>query len=149
MLKIRSFFSFFFADTSISQSTIIVSIIVSFVLFVLLIVVVAVVCVRRERRRAAKSRRRLQALNPPSSDSVEPAIKPLDDEWEIDRGDLMLLEKIGEGFFGVVLKAKVFHRQPLESQRWMVRRSRTGTNIGGNETKSIVACKMLKGNVTF
>ena len=124
----------------------------SIVVFVLLIVVVAVFCVCRERRRAEKIRRQVVQpalpVSPPTvSDSVKP-VKPLD-EWEIDRGDLMLLERIGEGFFGVVLKAQVFHRQPLESQRWMVRRSRTGSDVSGDETKSIVACKMLKGNVTF
>ena len=87
-------------------------------------------------------------MSPPAvSDSVKPAKPP--DEWEIDRSNLMLLEKIGEGFFGVVLKAHVFHKKPSESQRWMVRRIRTGSNIDGDETKSVVACKMLKGNVTL
>ena len=50
-----------------------------------------------------------------------------DAEWEIDRENLNLLEVIGEGAFGKVLKAEAFD---LNRQ-----------NMG----KSIVAVKTLKG----
>ena len=51
-----------------------------------------------------------------------------DAEWEIDRENLKLLEVIGEGAFGKVLKAEAFG---LSRQ---------------NAGKSIVAVKTLKGN---
>ena len=64
------------------------------------------------------------------------------DDWEVSRGDLTLLERIGEGFFGVVVKAVLYHNPSnrLNTQCGPVRRQ-----SGDNEYKSIVACKMLKG----
>ena len=67
------------------------------------------------------------------------------DDWEVNLGDLTLLERIGEGFFGVVVKA-VLYRNPsnrLNMQCGVRRQS------GDNEYKSAVACKMLKGAKDF
>ena len=67
------------------------------------------------------------------------------DDWDVNLGDLTLLERIGEGFFGVVVKA-VLYRNPsnrLNMQCGVRRQS------GDNEYKSVVACKMLKGAKVF
>ena len=61
------------------------------------------------------------------------------DEWEVNSGDMTLLEKLGAGFFGVVHRAYLYHR-PSGS---LSRLARKESNSFGN--KSEVACKMLKG----
>ena len=53
---------------------------------------------------------------------------PYDEEWEISRENIRLLEVIGEGAFGKVLKADV----------------RDVTHL--NTTKTTVAVKTLKGD---
>ncbi|XP_065842985.1 uncharacterized protein [Oscarella lobularis] len=63
------------------------------------------------------------------------------DEWEISRGDLHVLEKIGEGFFGIVHKAYLYHHA-LKQQKM---RSELKRDFGNDDYKSAVACKMLKG----
>ena len=68
------------------------------------------------------------------------------DEWEISRGDLHVLEKIGEGFFGIVHKAYLYHHA-LKQQKM---RSELKRDFGNDDYKSAVACKMLKGlNILF
>ena len=91
-------------------------------------VIALVVYARRRSRRLRGS-----FLGP---DFVEPP-----DEWEVSSGDMTLLEKLGDGFFGVVHKAYLYRRP-----------SRNTAKIAANETssfgneKSVVACKMLKSN---
>lgn len=55
-------------------------------------------------------------------------VLPCDDEWEIHRENIKLLEVIGEGAFGKVLKAEAFDITRLKTN------------------KSIVAVKTLKGS---
>ena len=71
--------------------------------------------------------------SPAPKSPPDPCRRP--DEWEINHDDVMLLEKIGEGLFGVVHKAQLFHRP---SSQWKRMRHR-------NSNKSFVACKMHKG----
>ena len=68
------------------------------------------------------------------------------DEWEIEADNLNLLEILGEGFFGIVLKAEVYHHGPPVTPG-SVRPLGTLNGIGakGKMEKTIVACKMLKG----
>ena len=142
-----------------SQLSIIIPVIGGSLLFVLLIVIVAAAYVHREKRRYTQRSRVFElskykppVLTPPVFNPVNPP-----DEWELDPDDVTLLEVIGEGFFGVVLKAQVFHKP---SPRWMVRsrmnssvrsnssrrRSSRSSSVDGKQTiKSVVACKMLKG----
>ncbi|XP_065838937.1 uncharacterized protein [Oscarella lobularis] len=58
------------------------------------------------------------------------------DSWEISPQNLVLLEKLGEGFFGVVLKAE------MTKQVSTVRRSKSFR-------RKVVACKMLKPSGTY
>ncbi|XP_065842852.1 uncharacterized protein [Oscarella lobularis] len=102
---------------STSQLTTVVSVICFFVFFILLLAVFFFV--RRRRNRFEET---------------------TIDDWDVNLGDLTLLERIGEGFFGVVVKA-VLYRNPsnrLNMQCGVRRQS------GDNEYKSVVACKMLK-----
>ncbi|XP_065844670.1 uncharacterized protein [Oscarella lobularis] len=68
------------------------------------------------------------------SDFAEPS-----DEWEVNSGDMTLLEKLGGGFFGVVYKAYLYH-SPSGRMSMLARKERSSF---GDE-KSVVACKMLK-----
>ncbi|XP_065840047.1 uncharacterized protein [Oscarella lobularis] len=125
-------------DSSVPRITIIVSVISSFIFLVLTIL--SVTCIRRKQHRVAH-----QAF-----DFVQ-----LCDDWEINRGDIFLLEQIGQGAFGVVLKAHLYHlsspRSSTPSSRRSSRRSKQSSirsQLGSDpdgEEKSIVACKMLKG----
>ena len=54
------------------------------------------------------------------------------DEWEINPGNIMLLEKIGEGFFGVVREAYLYH----DTEKRLTLESRIGSDIGGVEKKN-------------
>ena len=71
-------------------------------------------------------------------DLVEPP-----DEWEVNAGDMTLLEKLGNGFFGVVHRAYLYH-SPSSSPR---RHGKAKNSLG--DQKSVVACKMLKGIPTL
>ncbi|XP_065841366.1 fibroblast growth factor receptor-like [Oscarella lobularis] len=129
------------------------------VLVVVLIVVFAVVYVRREKRRystSAGKRMQLPNYRPPMALPLfDPTPEP-PDEWEIRPEDLRLLDVMGEGFFGVVLRAEVSHRAetPLMTQKRlsmnlrrdpsMRRRSSTSRKI-----RTLVACKMLKEKGTY
>ncbi|XP_065841406.1 uncharacterized protein [Oscarella lobularis] len=129
------------------------------VLVVVLIVVFAVVYVRLEKRRystAAEKRMQLPDYRPPMALPLfDPTSEP-PDEWEIRPEDLRLLDVMGKGFFGVVLRAEVSHRAeaPLMTQKRlsmklrrdpsMRRRSSTSRKI-----RTLVACKMLKEKGTY
>lgn len=54
---------------------------------------------------------------------------PVDEDWEIERENLILGETLGEGAFGVVVKAEALNLPSLKSN-----------------AVSTVAVKMLKGN---
>ena len=71
-------------------------------------------------------------------DLVEPP-----DEWEVNAGDMTLLEKLGNGFFGVVHRAYLYHSPSSRSRR----RGKAKNSLG--DQKSVVACKMLKGIPTL
>ncbi|XP_065840054.1 uncharacterized protein [Oscarella lobularis] len=107
-------------DSSVPQVTVIVSIITS--VLVLIIFGATATCIRRRRKRR---------LATAAFDSVQ-----LRDNWEISRGDIFLLEKIGQGAFGVVVKAHLYHKSS----------SRLSIRDLEEENKSTVACKMLKGS---
>ncbi|XP_065840044.1 uncharacterized protein [Oscarella lobularis] len=118
-------------DSSVPLFTIIVSVISSSVVFVL--AVLSATYIRRKQQRSAY----------PAFDSLQ-----LRDNWEINRGDVFLLETIGQGAFGVVLKAHLYHqsspRSPTRTSMRSSIRSRFRSDPDGKK-KSIVACKMLKG----
>lgn len=95
----------------------------SFVVFLLLIVVIVALYIRRRRRHLSKA---------------------FVDEWEISRGDVLLLDKIGEGFFGVVRKGYLYQ---AESKNTFQSELKRGDN--DDENKTLVACKMLKGIQSF
>ena len=61
------------------------------------------------------------------------------DEWEVNSGDMTLLERLGDGFFGVVHRAYLYHR-PSGSLSKLARKE---SDLFNN--RSEVACKMLKG----
>ena len=90
---------------------------------VLIIFGATATCIRRRRKRR---------LATAAFDSVQ-----LRDNWEISRGDIFLLEKIGQGAFGVVVKAHLYHKSS----------SRLSIRDLEEENKSTVACKMLKGKI--
>ncbi|XP_065831446.1 platelet-derived growth factor receptor alpha-like isoform X2 [Oscarella lobularis] len=116
-------------DSQISQLAIILSVVVSFAFPIIIAVAVYVRC-RSDRRRFA------DPLSLPDSESFKRL-----DEWEINHDDMYLLEKIGEGFFGVVHKAQLLHRPTSLCKT--VRHPNSGRD--GTEKNSFVACKMLKG----
>ena len=65
----------------------------------------------------------------------------LDDNWEIDPRDLTLLEKIGGGFFGDVLKAEIrIHFSQHLKLGNIIRQ-----DADDKDNKLFVACKKLKG----
>ncbi|XP_065840161.1 tyrosine-protein kinase receptor torso-like [Oscarella lobularis] len=102
----------------VPQLTIIMSVISSVI--ALIIFGAIVTCIHRKRHRSSTA----------AFDSIE-----LRNDWEIRRGDLFMLDKIGQGAFGVVLKAQLYckslPRSSLHDPDW--------------ENKKIVACKMVKG----
>ena len=116
------------ADSQFSQLTIILSVVGSFVFFVF-VIVIAVVVYARFNSGEYRSAESLSSPAPPPHSRKRP------DEWEINHDDVMLLEKIGEGLFGVVHKAQLLHRP---SSHWKRMRHRTSN-------KAFVACKMHKG----
>jgi hypothetical protein len=68
------------------------------------------------------------------------------DEWEIEADNLNLLEVLGEGFFGIVLKAEVYHYgPPATSDNVRPLGTLCGSEAKGKMDKTVVACKMLKG----
>ncbi|XP_065844505.1 uncharacterized protein [Oscarella lobularis] len=62
------------------------------------------------------------------------------DKWEINCGDMILLEKLGDGFFGVVHRAYLYHRPSGSVSNLALKESLSFGN------RSEVACKMLKGS---
>ena len=106
----------------VPQLTIIMSVISSVI--ALIIFGAIVTCIHRKRHRSSTA----------AFDSIE-----LRNDWEIRRGDLFMLDKIGQGAFGVVLKAQLYckslPRSSLHDPDW--------------ENKKIVACKMVKGRPLF
>ena len=93
---------------------------------------VITVCAVYARRNSFRQRRAL------GSDSFEPP-----DEWEVNPGNMALLEKLGDGFFGVVYRAYLYQSSSVSSSR----QARKERNSFENE-KLVVACKMLKGRCT-
>ena len=67
------------------------------------------------------------------------SLHKLADEWEVNSGDMTLLEKLGDGFFGVVHRAYLYHRSAGNSSRLAQKDRNSFSN------RSEVACKMLKG----
>ena len=110
----------FFIDSS-NFGIVIISSTCSFVVILLLIVFIVAFYIRRKRRNLSKT---------------------FVDEWEINRGDVMLLDKIGEGFFGVVRQGYLYHAESKETFR-----SELKCDDNDDENKTLVACKMLKGTV--
>ena len=119
-------FSAFLEVKSNSKLKVTVSVVSSFTIVVL----VAIVFIVYARRKAFR-------LNTFGSDFAEPS-----DEWEINSGNMSLLEKLGDGFFGVVYKAYLYHSPSGRLSRL----DRKERNSLGDE-KSVVACKMLKGGL--
>ena len=124
------FVTFLYLSVSAAQSNsqwkIAISVTVSFTL-VAFVIVVAVVYAHSKAFRK----------NDLASDCTEPS-----DEWEINSGDMTLLEKLGDGFFGVVYKAYLYNSQ----SRPMSMLARKKGNSFGDE-KSVVARKKLKGEL--
>ncbi|XP_065844501.1 uncharacterized protein [Oscarella lobularis] len=113
--------------TSRSKLKIILPIVISSLILIVFSVIVFVIYARR------KALLRGSLLGP---DLVEPP-----DEWEVNAGDMTLLEKLGNGFFGVVHRAYLYHSPSSRSRR----RGKAKNSLG--DQKSVVACKMLKANV--
>ena len=97
-----------------------ISVALSFFVSILLVVVFVAVFVRRKKDRSSMT---------------------VVDEWEIHPGNIMLLEKIGEGFFGVVRKAYLYG----SATKPQTVQSEVRCDFSGNKNKIVVACKMLKG----
>ncbi|XP_065844363.1 uncharacterized protein [Oscarella lobularis] len=110
-------------DESNSQWKIILSVVCSFT-FVAFVIIACVVYARRKAFR----------LNSFGLDFAEPS-----DKWEVNSGDMTLLEKLGDGFFGVVYKAYLYHS--LSERISMLARKESNSL---SYEKSVVACKMLK-----
>ncbi|XP_065845268.1 uncharacterized protein [Oscarella lobularis] len=93
------------------------------VFFLCLLLAASVLIYRRRKRRSG---------NGISFDFVE-----MSDDWEISRGNLLLQEPIGKGFFGLVFKAKLYHTS-LHPPKMRGRAKNDKSMI------SVVACKVLK-----
>ncbi|XP_065842855.1 uncharacterized protein [Oscarella lobularis] len=105
-------------NLSISETSIIVSVMCSLLALVLL----SAVYVYHKKHHSAKK-------------------ETLDDNWEIDPRDLTLLEKIGGGFFGDVLKAKIRIHFSQQLKLGNIIRQ----DADDKDSKLFVACKKLKG----
>ena len=142
---------------------IVVSVSVSVLVVVLIVIVAVAYAVTYFRRTkgsySTSSENRIQLPNyrPPmiALSTFSPTLEPLD-EWEIERKDLRLLDVMGEGFFGVVLRGEMNHgsETPLTTQEQLnmsTRRDpstrRQSSSLG--QTRTLVACKMLKGKFGF
>ena len=90
-------------------------------------VVIAIFLVFYGRRRVLRRKGFVSDLDKPA------------DEWEVNSGDMTLLEKLGDGFFGVVHRAYLYHRPSGSLSRLARKESNSFDN------RSEVACKMLKG----
>ena len=124
MLYLRLIFFLFFLVSSPSSFSVTTTVAVVVSVFVLGLLLVAGICTYRRRRK-------LFCRAKISLDLVE-----VSDGWEINRGDLMLLEQIGKGFFGMVFRAKFYHSLGKLSKK----------KIKVEETiATVVACKVLKG----
>ena len=120
--RYNSLYFFFFTDLSISKIIIIVSVMFSLLALVLLSAVYAYY----KKRHSAET-------------------ETVDDNWEIDPRDLTLLEKIGEGFFGDVLKAEIHIHFSQQLKLGNINRQ----DADDKDNNSFVACKKLKGANTL
>ena len=131
----KSIHSFIFSEflsvstvQSNSQWIIVISVTCLFSFVVLVFIVAAVY-----------ARRKAFLINGFGSHFAEPTDEPTD-KWEVNSGDIALLEKLGDGFFGVAYKAYLYH----SPSRPMSMLAQKESNSLGDK-KSVVACKMLKG----
>ena len=117
-----------------------------------IVVIVAVACVRRQKQgyRTRVHQLELATYRPPhlapGVDLTEPP-----DEWELNPENLTLLEVLGEGYFGVVLKGEIVRGvepTPSTPRRLNSARGLRHTSVHSrgstSKVKTIVACKMLK-----
>ena len=95
--------------------------------FVVSFVIVFIVYVRRRATLSRRSFFRSLFVDAP-------------DKWEVNPGDMTLLERLGDGFFGIVHKAHLYQRT---SRNFLALPEKERSSLG-NE-KLVVACKMLKG----
>ncbi|XP_065826077.1 uncharacterized protein [Oscarella lobularis] len=136
----------------------VVPIVVVLVVVIVIVVIVSVLCVGREKKQYEERIHQLElaTYHPPH---LAPCFNPSEppDEWEIDPENLNLLEVLGEGFFGIVLKGEVMHNAPANESPSTPRR--LGSLSGIHSTamrskgsvatvKTVVACKMLKEDGT-
>ena len=124
-------------------------IIFSSFLFVVLVILIAIY---RARRHSAKDlHRHLESMAFSAPELELPAFDFADapDAWEIKPDEMTLLDVIGEGFFGVVLKAEISRMRPLSTSRRKMslddHRLLSRRRSSERKIKTIVACKMLKG----
>ncbi|XP_065826081.1 uncharacterized protein [Oscarella lobularis] len=121
-----------------------------------IVVIVAVACVRRQKQgyRTRVHQLELATYRPPhlapGVDLTEPP-----DEWELNPENLTLLEVLGEGYFGVVLKGEIVRGvepTPSTPRRLNSARGLRHTSVHSrgstSKVKTIVACKMLKQDGT-
>lgn len=130
------------------------------VLLITLIVIIAFIAIRREKRKyqyRLSQQLELDSFHPPVLPPIDFDPEEEPDEWEICSENLTLLDTVGEGFFGIVLKGQVCHSGPPITTNNV---QPLGTLCHGKgrkrlfghdkmETMTVVACKMLKGESVF
>jgi hypothetical protein len=140
------------ADDSGAPVVVIAGLVGGGIILISVIVVISLIAIKLEKLKHGHhlSQLKLEAFQPPVLPPVlGQAEEP--DEWEIDPGNLNLLQVLGEGFLGIVLKGEVYHYgppitatevRPLGTIPQGEMKGRAGTV---KMEKSVVACKMLKG----
>ena len=119
--------------------------------FALAVVISGIFIARRQRHKYRHlCRLELDSFHPPHLPAIGfDGTKP--DQWEVEPCNLNIMDVLGEGFFGVVVKGEVYHNGPPATATTL---RPLGILSQGQRKKkvrhakmemTVVACKMLKG----
>jgi hypothetical protein len=120
----------------------------------LIIVISGIFIARRQKHKYHVCQLELSSYHPPRLPAIGlDGSKP--DEWEVEPCNLNMMDVLGEGFFGVVVKGEIYHNGPpitatnVRPLGTLSQGQRKKKVSHARMEKTIVACKMLKGESRY
>jgi hypothetical protein len=120
----------------------------------LIIVISGIFIARRQKHKYHVCQLELSSYHPPRLPAIGlDGSKP--DEWEVEPCNLNMMDVLGEGFFGVVVKGEIYHNGPpitatnVRPLGTLSQGQRKKKVSHARMEKTIVACKMLKESDTI